>query len=75
MKSGLHVVTSSVGKERAFISPASKNGFKYVMYMPESLEENVKRYAVASDGTILAEFKTPQEILQFKENVNAALGK
>ena len=74
MKDGLHMLTGANG-EKAFVSAPNKNGFKYVMYQPKSLEEEVRRYAVTSDGMVLAEFKTPDEISQFKRNVNATLVK
>lgn len=72
IKDGIHMITGSNG-EKALVSAPSKNGFRYIMYQPKSLEEEVKRYAVASDGMIIAEFKTPNEIAQFKRNVNATL--
>lgn len=50
------------------ISPKSINGFRYVMIEPKSLEENVLRYAIDPSGEIIAEYRTPDEIRQFKTN-------
>ena len=72
IKEGLHMITNPNGG-KAFVSAPSKNGFRYVMYQPKSLEEEVRRYAVASDGMVIAEFRTPTEIAQFKRNVEATL--
>lgn len=75
VKDGLHVISGKGTREKAFVTPPSKNGFKYVLYQPDSLDEEARRYAVASDGMVIAEFKTPSEILQFKRNVGATLNK
>ena len=75
VKDGLHIISGNGVREKAFVTPPSKNGFKYVMYVPESYEQDVKRYAVTSEGAVLAEFNTPTEILQFKRNVSATLHK
>ena len=74
VKDGLHMITGKNG-EKALVSAPSRNGFRYVMYQPKSIEEEVRRYAVASDGMVIAEFKTPNEIAQFKRNINATLTK
>lgn len=75
IKDGLHTLKSTTTNEKAFVSAPSKNGFRYIMYVPASLEEEVKRYAVASDGMILATFETPTEITQFKRNLGATMVK
>lgn len=75
MTDNVHTIVSKQSGEKVLISASSKNGFKYVMYTPKSIEEPVRRYAVTSDGMILAEFNTPTEIVQFKRNLNATIVK
>lgn len=72
---GCIVLTDIESGKRIHISPASKNGINYVLVEPKSLDLCVERYAIAEDGQILAEYKTPDGIRQFKKNFNDTLAK
>lgn len=71
VEKSIHIIEDY--NQKIYVSPQSKYGIKYVLQQPKSIEQRVERYAISQDGKILANFRTPSEITQFKKNFNATL--
>ena len=55
------------------ISPKSKFGISYIYRKPALKSEDIQRYAVDSEGNVLATFDSPSAIIKFGENFNKAM--
>ena len=75
VKNNKGVVTIRNAENGAMIvsSPMSKYGISYIYVKPAISHESATRYAVDKDGNILAQFSTPDGMIQFRENFSKAI--
>lgn len=67
---GSIVVTDKEFARKVYISPPSKLNIHYVKVKPDSLNLSSERYAIDSNGNILARFESPDAIKIFNERYN-----
>lgn len=72
---GAIVVTDKEFQKKVYISPPSKLNIHYVRIQPSSMDNIVERYAIDSEGNILARYQTPNAILEFNKRFNNLLVK
>lgn len=67
---GISIISDNEFQRNIFITPPSKLKIHYVKVEPVSLDKTVERYAIDTDGNILAKFQTPDAIKTFNERFN-----
>ena len=67
---GVTIVTDNELQRKVYISPPSEFNIHYVRVQPKSIDKIVERYAIDSEGNILARYQTPDAILEFNKRFN-----
>lgn len=70
---GASIVDDKEFSRKIIISPPSKHNIHFVCVEPYSSNAPSKRYAIDSDGNILARYSTPEGIRMFQENLSKLL--
>lgn len=70
---GVMVITDKEYNRKILISPPSKLKIHYVKVESEILDNPIERYAIDSNGNILATYQTPNGIMTFNKRFNDLL--
>lgn len=63
-----HFVVRDIEKERTIFSTGFKDGMSYICVVPNSLNQETKRFLVGQNGkNIIKEFNTPKDIADFNK--------
>lgn len=73
MVKGAHVIKDKEFARKVIISPLSNSKVHYVSVVPDSANEEIKRYAFDTRGNIVSTYQTPDGIRTFNKAFNDTL--
>lgn len=72
-KNGVKIIEDKEFARKILISPPSKHDIHFVLVQPESISKESSRYAISSDGKILARYSSTEGLETFRKNFEKSL--